>query len=142
MTLPWRPSFSYGVGPTTFRLAWPVERWRPVLEGIGGLRMTADGTVGAWRQADRSRLALALRFMPDEWPALVGLLAWAQSGAAFDWTPDPDAPSDTFEVYLDAPRAGETVAPIADASYPRLRYLSIVIRRADGADFGLEYFAL
>lgn len=137
----WAPRFSYGTGPTTFRLSLPVTRWRPILGGLGGVRWTAEGDVGAWRQSDRSRLALAIRFTAAEWPAVRAWLAWAQTGAAFDWAPDPDRfPAVVHECYLDAPQAGARVEPVDDTAYPRVRYLAILLRRTDGGDLDLAYF--
>jgi hypothetical protein len=137
----WCPRFSYGASPTTFRLPLPVTRWRPILGGLGGARWTAEGALGAWRQTDRSRLAFAIRYTAAEWPSVRAWLAWAQTGAPFDWEPDPDnEPGISLEVYLDAPQAGARIDPIEDAGFPRVRLLPILIRRVDGADFALDYF--
>lgn len=138
--LPWRSSFTFGDPPATVRFEYPLERWRPELAGLGGTRWTATGVVGAWRQADRSRLAISIRFLPHEWASVLDVLAWAQTGAPFTWTPDPDTSIPAASVVLEAPAAGADVVPVTDASYPRLRYVTLVIRRVDGADFGLDYF--
>lgn len=145
MSLPWRPRFEWGPAGDreAIRLRWPVGLWRDQAAGIGGGRHAADGTLGAWLQAERDRLSVPVRFDAAEWPAIRALLEWAQTGAAFTWSPDPDADPAiaAVEVLLDAPRAGEAVDPLPDVQYPKLRTLTLLLRRADGLRFDLEYFS-
>lgn len=137
----WTPRLTFGDGPTVFRFALPMTPFRSTLGGLGGVRFTATGAQGAWKATDRSRLGFSLRFTAAEWPSVRAWLAWAQTGAAFTWTPDPDnLPGISHSVYLDGPQAGSRVDPFPDPDYPRVRLLPVLIRRTDGADFDLPYF--
>lgn len=141
---PWRPRFAYGSGgASVLRLAFPVGRWSYVLNTAGGQARTATGVAGAWLTEDRSRLVLPIRFLASEWASVRALLAWTRTGAAISWDPDVDnasAPA-PMSVYIDAPTAGQNVIPEPDVGNPRVRWLSLLLRRVDGADFTLDYFA-
>lgn len=136
-----RPRLSFGTGPTVFRLELPPQLWREGRATVGGSGRSAAGVLAGYTVREDHLLTVPIRFYSHEWASVLALIAWAETGAAFTFEPDPDArPDVVLSVTLESPKAGEEITPEPDSQYPRVRVQSLVLRREDGEPFLLDYF--
>ena len=121
-------------------LPYPPQLWRETRTTIGGSARSGGGALAGYVVRTDHLLAVPLRLTAAEWPDLRALLAWAETGEDFIWTPDAEYPWLTFTCTLDSPKAGEAVTPEPDAAYPKVRVVTLTLRRSDGEPFDLDYF--
>lgn len=136
----WLGLFTWNV-TESLACAFPPALWTEERATIGGAERSGGGVLAGYVVREDQRLHLPLRILADEWPGLRALQAWAETGAEFEWMPDIDHPDVAFTVTLDSPRAGESLFPSPDSQYPRVRLVTLVLRRADGQPFDLDYFS-
>jgi hypothetical protein len=141
-TLPWRPRFVFGIGGdiTNWRLRLPVRPWVPSTSTAGGTRTAAGGVPAGYVVRRDYNLELTLRLFERELDELDELIAWAQPGESFTWYPDRAVPGQSFEVYLESPRAGEVWSPIRTADYPKVFEMRLTLRLTTGGPWALDYF--
>lgn len=143
--LRWTPQFDVGVdGVESVFLSYPVQVFVHGGRTAGTHRRTATGIPHTAITQRYRTIGLTLRFIEAEWEAVRRMLVWGQTGASFGWHPN-DIPyandiEDVVEVYLDSPRVRDGFRPERDPQIPWLMRLSIVLCRADGEPWALEYF--
>lgn len=120
---------------------YPPLMWREERATIGGAARSAGGVLAGYTVREDHRLHVPFRFTAAEWPQLRALLAWAEVGGELTWIPDATQPLVSFDVTLEAPLAGGSALPEPDPTYPKVRVLTLVLRRVDGQPFDLDYFA-
>lgn len=146
MTLRWAPRFDIGPEGDTENviLPYPVQVWLHGGRTVGVSRRTATGVPYASITQRRHTLAMTLQFQESDWPAVRRMLVWGQSGAPFVWHPNDieglNQIEDEVSVYLDAPRIQDSFRPERDAQVPWVLRLGIVLTRADGEPWAVEYF--
>jgi hypothetical protein len=133
-----RSQFNYGAGVFVASLSSPA--WTPKDATVGGMRVAAAGVPATYVVRRDALLDLVLRFTEDEWPDVLALIQFGQSGQAITWTPDVDELA-TFDVYLDAPAAGTSWAPARDAAFPRTLTATLTLRGVNGLPPWVGYFA-
>jgi len=143
MPIPQRSRFTYG-GSGDFTTGLSVRPWIPVDETVGGMRKAASGIPASYIVRRDVLLELGLRIEESQWDELLAFVAFGQTAQSFRWFPDAtltDPDYDNFEVYLDAPAAGERWAPTRDGSYPRMLEMKITLRGVGGALPFMPFFA-
>ena len=130
---PWRSRFVYGTALdlTDWETILPVRPWLHPTDTVGGARTAASGTPAAYVVRTDYNLSITLRLYETELPALATLIAWGQAAESFRWYPDADNAA-YFEVYLEAPKAGESWQEARLGSYQRVTEVQIMLRRVDG----------
>jgi hypothetical protein len=131
----WTPTFIFGPAASleTLTLRLPVGLWLHGGPSKGIARATATGVPGVTFTNRKRTLTVPVRFFEDEWPAVRRLIEWGQTKATFIWIPEsnPYAQDQIAQavVTLDAPRVGDVVSPIPDASYPRVSSIDLTFRQ-------------
>ncbi len=121
--------FEYSAGGV-FEPRLPPAPWTPADSTIGGSRTSATGVPAAYVVRRDALVELVLRLDEDEWTDFVNLLIWGQQGESFLWYPDAAQPLEFFEVYLEAPAAGERVQP-ERTEFLRVYDVTITLRGVD-----------
>ncbi len=139
-----RSRFDYGVGGgiTILTMALPVRPWDTRKETIGGRRIASGGQGASHIVRVDQIVVVPLRFPETAEAAVLGLIDWGQTEETFTWFPDANDVGTSFLVYLQSPAAGIAVAPIRMQDFPKVKELSIELRRADqpSVPWGLDYF--
>lgn len=137
-----RPRFTFGSAPAVWQVQYPPALWTERRGTVGGSGRAASGVLAGYVVREDHLLRLPLRILAAELGQLHALLAWAETGGAFLFEPDPEArPDVVLIVTLESPKAGEEVEPTPDPGYPKVLLQELVLRRDDGAAFLLDYFA-
>lgn len=137
--LQWIPRFEYGAASADF--TYPITRWDPGARTVGRSLTSATGIPGVSLQLRKYTLSFDLRFTETEWPDIIDLFAFAQSGRSFLWFPRSydETLAESFEVWLEAPRVAAGVKPRRDESLLWLFTLAMTISRTS-APWELQYF--
>jgi hypothetical protein len=120
----WTPTFIFGPAASleTLTLRLPVGLWLHGGPSKGIARATATGVPGVTFTNRKRTLTVPVR-----------LIEWGQTKATFIWIPEsnPYAQDQIAQavVTLDAPRVGDVVSPIPDASYPRVSSIDLTFRQ-------------
>lgn len=125
---------------TEFACGISTRPWIPVDQTIGGARTSAAGIPASYVVRRDNLLDLPLRFYESEWQDLKDLLAAGQGAELIRWFPESDDPFIYFDVWLESPKAGDTIRPTRDSEYPRAMELTITIRGQGAEAPWLEYF--
>lgn len=137
-----KPRLTFGTVPTAWTLQLPPQEWEEERATVGGSGRAAGGALAGYTVREDFLLHVPLRMYHDEWPTLQALLAWAETGATFTFEPDPvGRPDVSIEVTLESPRAGESTRPRSDPAYSQIKLVTLVLKRADGLAFNLDFFA-
>jgi len=137
----WLGLFTWDNDLQSLVLPYPPLMWREERATVGGRARSTGGILAGYAVRVDHRLHLPLRITAVEWPQLQAMLAWGEIGGTLVWIPDAAEPWQSFTVTLDEPGAGGSAMPEPDPSYPKVRQLSLVLRRVDGAAFNLDYFS-
>ena len=139
-----RSRFDYGVGGgiTILTMALPVRPWDTRKETIGGRRIASGGQGASHIVRVDQIVVVPLRFPETAEAAVLGLIDWGQTEETFTWFPDANITGTSFLVYLHAPGAGSPASPTRMLEFPKVKELSIELRRADqpSVPWGLDYF--
>jgi hypothetical protein len=112
--------------------------WRREMPTVGGARKSATGVPASQVVYEGHVLLLTLRLRESEWPMLVAMVRWGQSSGVIRWYPDAAA-GVFYEVYLEAPLAGQPLKDEAD-EYPGYVQVQIAIRRVSNEVWDVRYF--
>lgn len=137
----WLGRFTWDAGTETLDLPYPPQQWRETRKTIGGAGRSAAGVLAGYVARVDHLLALPLRITAAEWPQLVAMLAWAETGGTLTWYPDRNDLLTAFTVSIESPLAGEDFTPEPDGTYPKVRIAPLVLRNAADQPFDLDYFA-
>lgn len=137
----WLGLFTWDNDQESLVLPYPPLLWKEERATVGGAARSTGGVLAGYAVRVDHRLHLPLRITAEEWPQLRAMLAWGEAGGAIVWTPDAATPWQTFTCSLDGPRAGESAIPEPDPTFPKVRTLTVILRRVDGAPFDLDYFS-
>lgn len=140
MALSWRSRFVYG-DTGDFTLSLPVRAWIPADDTVGGVRIAAGGVPATYIVRRDVLIELVLRFYESEWPDVLALVTFGQSGEDWVWYPDADAVAN-YNVYLHAPAPGTRWTPTRDSNFARVFELTLTLRGVDGALPWTEYFTV
>jgi len=140
MSLPKRSRWVYGASiRTDWSMTLPPRPWTMLSPTVGGMRKSGAGVPASYVVRRDAVLSLTLRFWASEWPELLAMLTWGQLSETLTWYPDADE-SESFEVWLDSPAAGEEISPSRDSQYPNVMELAIRIRKVDGTAWDIDYY--
>lgn len=137
--LAWRPVFIYGDGGdlTTFECSLPARPWSRSTPTVGGSRTASSGIPASYVVRRDYVLGLELRLLESEWAAFEEFIAWAQGAETFTYYPDA-LELDSYSVWLEAPLAGQELAPVRDGAYPRVLTVAVELRQQD-APWDLDF---
>jgi hypothetical protein len=143
MSIPLRSRFVYGVaGASDWSMTLPPGAWGRRSGSVGGSRKSAAGVPAAYTVRRDEVLILPLRFYESEWTSVYAMLRWGQSGESMTWYPDADVTTESYEVWLETPAAGEDVTPTRSTEYPLMLELSIGLRAVDATPWSIEFYGL
>lgn len=131
-----RARFEFGASAFEASIASPP--WTPGDDTLGGVRVAASGLPASYIVRRDALLDVMLRFRESEWPAVLSLVTYGQTGQVITFFPDAEELT-TFDVYLQTPAAGERWAPSREATYPRVLTLALTLRGAASVPWS-EYF--
>lgn len=137
MAIPRISRFVYSATDWTTFL--PVRAWTPVDETVGGRRISAAGVPATYIVRRDVLVEVTLRFWEVEWPDVLDLVTFGQSGESFAWFPDAAEP-ENYAVYLESPAPGERFAPTRDGSFPRVFEATLVLRGVDSVLPFTQYY--
>ena len=132
----------FDFGTSTLEATISARAWIPIDLTVGGSRTAASGVPASYIVRRDAMLELGLRFWESEWASVLNLVAWGQTRQAITWFPDALDLLTSFEVYLEAPLAGERWAPQRDSNFPRTFEVSLTLRGVGAAVPWLAYFEL
>lgn len=145
MPAPWLSMFEYGEtgSETQWEVTIPVRPWSYRSPSVGGSRISATGVPAGYVVRRDHILVVTVRIYETEWPSLFDMIDWANEGAEqVTFYPDPGRfPSTSYACWLDSPNAGEDVAPIREGGFPMAMEIQLTLRKVDGTEWNLEYFA-
>jgi hypothetical protein len=121
-----RSRFVYGT--STWVTDLPARFWSPTDNTVGGTRVSAAGVPATYVVRRDGLLELPLRLHESEWPDLLALVAYGQSGLPISWAPDADNPGAAVDVYLESPAPGEKWTPTRSAEFPRVLEQTLTLR--------------
>lgn len=140
---PRRSRFVYGASgsETDVTFALPPRGWGRRTPTVGGSRTSAAGVPASYVVRRDEVVVLPLRFRESEWESVRDLLVWGQAAESFDWYPDALDVGESFEVYLESPKAGQEIAPTRLPDYPKVLELTVELRLVTPAAFTPEFYA-
>lgn len=145
MTYPFRPRFVYGPtgSQTDVTLSLPSRAWEYQMPTVGGSRTAASGVPAAHVVRSDMNLVLPIRFRETEWLDVLGVIQWGQLAESFLYYPDAGGTviASARTVYLEHPQASELLEPQRDDDFPRVRELTITLRKADQTAWDFEFYA-
>jgi hypothetical protein len=132
----------YGTGGdiVDWETTLPVRPWRRSTPTVGGARTAAGGVPASHVVRTDYVLWLPLRLFEEELVYLSALVAWGLLSETITWYPDADNEAESYLVYLEFPRAGDSLEPERDDAYGDVLEVSIALRRATPTPWTLEYF--
>lgn len=136
----WLSRFTWDSGAEVLDLSLPPALWRESRRPIGGSGRSAAGVLAGYRVRTDFLISVPFRIVAAEWVALLGMIAWAETGGELVWYPDREDLGLSFTVSLEQPTAQDEFAPEPDGSYQRVRLATLVLRNQADQAFALDYF--
>jgi hypothetical protein len=146
VSLPLCARFDYDVGPTTLLLTVPQRPWIAGVSTIGGAERAAGGLRASYLEREDELLAVTVRFLESEWPAVLLMIRYAiaNDSALTVWLDYNTDPSTSYVCDLVSPSFGARIVPTREDDACGLggavMSIDLVLRKTDGTPWTDNYF--